>query len=197
MRSCALSLARRKGSLPSRASFVFCKWSMVLSISSIAVLELAACQVIVLRRLRFELFHRVFEVRDINILVAHLGKLRFVLPRNIARMEIIGMKNCGRWHTSSGSDTPYRQCLRYKARCRARAWCTIPRILQPFFVRSVELLKEVFVLCLVFVSSFSFFISNIMKRFLRQFRGRTRGMQSPFVPSTISLSFSKCASETP
>ena len=36
--SCALSLARRKlRSVPSRASLVFCRWSIDLSISSIAV----------------------------------------------------------------------------------------------------------------------------------------------------------------
>ena len=42
-------------------------------------LELTASKVVIARKLCFEIFHRVFEVRDVDILIAHFGKLGFVL----------------------------------------------------------------------------------------------------------------------
>ena len=42
-------------------------------------LKLAASKVVIARKLCFEIFHRVFEVRDVDVLVTHFGKLGFIL----------------------------------------------------------------------------------------------------------------------
>ena len=65
---------------------------------------------------------------------------------------------------------------------------------QPFFLRSLSnLARKSSFLCFVAVSSFSFFISNMIDTYSTPSSLLSRNTKSPFVPSTTSLSFSKYA----
>ena len=74
--SWALSLARRRlFSEESRASLVFCRWSMVLSISSMAG------QIVIAAEAGLEVVHFLLEVGDIDILITDLRQLPAVFHR--------------------------------------------------------------------------------------------------------------------
>ena len=90
--SCALSFARRRfRSVPSRASLVFCRWSMDLSISSIAFLKLlearSALQVFGAHTLQhFVLaqhavgFDGVLQLGGFKLLAGDVGKHHAITP---------------------------------------------------------------------------------------------------------------------